>query len=303
MAYNPFRNLGLKAVAVGIATLLWAAVGGEKIVERSLQVPLELQNRPENLEPVGEALSLIDVRVRGTSTALGRLAPGDVMAVLDVATAKLDRNLFHLAPGNVRAPFGVEVSYVGPATVPLVFERLVIKRVPVVAPVEGEPAPGYECGRVTVEPADVEVEGPESAIRDLQQATTEPITLKASAVRVRETVAIGIVNSAVRLRVPQNAVVTVDIQPVPTERTISAVPVRMQELRAGQQARSAPPNVSVTVRGDDETLTQLSVGAIEASVDLTGLGAGRYTLPVRVAPSQLFGVVRVDPPQVQITIR
>jgi len=34
-----------------------------------------------------------------------------------------------------------------------------------------------------------------------------------------------------------------------------------------------------------------------------GLGVGRYTLPVRVAPSRLFGVVRVDPPQVQITIR
>jgi hypothetical protein len=303
MAYNPFRNLGLKAVAVGIATLLWAAVGGEKIVERRLQVPLELQNRPAGLEPVGEATSLVDVRVRGTSAAVGRLAPGDVVAVLDVATAKRDRNLFHLAPGNVRAPFGVEVSYVGSATVPLVFERLVIKKVPVVAPVEGEPAPGYECRRVTVEPADVEVEGPESAIRDLQQATTEPITLKASAVRLRETVAIGILNSSVRLRVPQNAVVTVDIQPVPTERTLGAVPVRMQELRAGQQARSAPPNVSVTVRGDDEVLKQLGVGAVEASVDLTGLGAGRYTLPVRVASSPLFGVVRVDPPQVQITIR
>jgi hypothetical protein len=303
MAYNPFRNLGLKAVAVGIATLLWVAVGGEKIVERSLRVPLELQNRPAELEPVGEPPGLIDVRVRGTSTALGRLAPGDVMAVLDVATAKLDRNLFHLAPGNVRAPFGVEVSYVGSATVPLVFERLVIKKVPVVAPVEGEPAPGYEYRRVTVEPADVEVEGPESAIRDLRQATTEPITLKASAAQVRETVAIGILNSSVRLRRSQNAVVTVDIQPVRTERTLSAVPVRMRELRAGQQAQSAPPNVSVTVRGDGETLTQLSVGAIEASVDLTGLGAGRYTLPVRVVPSQLFGVVRVDPPQVRITIR
>ena len=102
---------------------------------------------------------------------------------------------------------------------------------------------------------------------------------------------------------PQSAVVTVDIQPVRTERTIGAVPVRMQQLRAGQWAQSTPPNVAVTVRGDDETLKQLGADAIEAAVDLAGLGAGRYTLPVRVAPSRLFGVVRVDPPQVQITIR
>jgi len=303
MAYNPFRNFGLKAVAVGIATLLWVAVGGEKIVERSLRAPLELQNRPADLELVGDTPSVVDVRVRGTSTALGRLTPGDVTAVLDVATAKLDRNLFHLAPDHVSAPFGVEVSYVGPATVPLVFERLVRKQVPVVATVEGDPAPGYEKRRVTVEPAEVEVEGPESAIRDLQQATTEPITLKASAAQVRETVAIGILDNSVRLRRQQNAVVTIDIQPVRTERTIGAVPVRMLNLRSGQRAQSAPPNVAVTVRGDDETLRTLRVGSIEAAVELSGLGAGQYTLPVRVPPSQLFGVVRVDPPNVRITIR
>jgi YbbR domain-containing protein len=303
MAYNPFRNFGLKAVAVGIATLLWVAVGGEKIVERSLRAPLELQNRPADLELVGDTPSVVDVRVRGTSTALGRLTPGDVTAVLDVATAKLDRNLFHLAPDHVSAPFGVEVSYVGPATVPLIFERLVRKNVPVVAPVEGDPAPGYERRRVTVEPAEVEVEGPESAVRDLHQATTEPITLKASAAQVRETVAIGILDNSVRLRRQQTAVVTVDIQPVRTERTIGAVPVRMLNLRSGQRAQSAPPNVAVTVRGDDGTLRTLGAGSIEAAVELTGLGVGRYTLPVRVPPSPLFGVVRVDPPQVRITIR
>jgi YbbR domain-containing protein len=303
MAYNPFRNLGLKAVAVGIAALLWVVVGGEKIVERSLRAPLELLNRPDTLELVGDAPSAVDVRVRGTSTALARLAPGDVTAVLDVATAKPGANFFHLAPDHVRAPFGVEVTYAGPATVQFVFERRVVKTVPVVAPVKGEPAPGYEKRRVTVEPAEVEVEGPESAVRDVDQATTEPVELKASAAQVRETVTIGVLNNAVRLRSPRSAVVTVDIQAVPTERAIDAVPVRMQKLRSGQRAQSDPPNVAVTVRGDDRTLRTLGASSIEAAVDLAGLGAGRYRLPVRVAPSRLFGVVRVDPPQVRITIR
>ena len=94
MAYNPFRNFGLKAVAVVIATLLWVAVGGEKMVERSLRSPLELQNMPDGLEVVGDAPSTVDVRVRGSSTDLARLAPGDVTAVLDVATAKPGPNCF-----------------------------------------------------------------------------------------------------------------------------------------------------------------------------------------------------------------
>jgi YbbR domain-containing protein len=77
----------------------------------------------------------------------------------------------------------------------------------------------------------------------------------------------------------------------------------MGPLRPDQRAQSSPPTVTVTVRGDSGTLRALGAGDIEASVDVTGLGAGRYTLPVRVAPSSLVGVVRVDPPQVQITNR
>ena len=303
MAYNPFRNFGLKAVAVGVATLLWTAVGGEKIVERSLQVPLELENLPEAIELVGETPGAINVRVRGTSTSLGRLTTGDVKAVIDVATARPGRNIFHISPDLVIAPFGVEVSHAGPATVVLNAERQLTRTVPVKPDVEGDAAPGYEVRGVTVEPATVEVIGPESELRELTGAVTEPIELKASAAPIQERVAIAILNSEARLRSPQEAVVTVDIRPVRTERSIAGVPVRMQQLQANQRAQSAPPNVSVTVRGDGETLRALGAGDIEASVDLKGLGAGRYTLPVRVAPSRLFGVVRVDPPQVNVTIR
>jgi YbbR domain-containing protein len=303
MAYNPFRNFGLKAMAVGIATLLWVAVGGERIVERSMQVPLELENLPESVELVGDTPSVINVRVRGTSTSLGRLTLGDVKAVLDVANAKPGRNLCHIGPDLVSAPFGVEVSYAGPATVVLQFERKVTRTIPVRPDVDGEPAPGYEVRGVSVDPAMVEVVGPESELRELTSATTEPVLLKASAAPVREKVAIAILNSDARLRVPREATVTVDIQLVRTERTIRGVPVRMLQLLASQRAQALPPNVSVTVRGDGEALRKLGVSDVEASVDLSGLGAGRYTLPVSVAPSRLFGVVRIEPPQVQVTIR
>jgi len=303
MAYNPFRNFWLKAVAVAIATLLWVAVGGEKIVERSLRAPLEFQNLRSGLELVGEAPSTIDVRVRGTSTSLGRLAQGDLKAVLDVASARPGRNQFHITPDNVVAPFGVEVSYVGPATLLLVFERLVRRELPVKADIEGHPAPGYEVRRVTVEPARVEVEGPEGAVRDLTEVTTDPVELTASAAQVRESVRIGIPNSEARLRAPQNVVVTIDIQPVRTERTIGGVAVRMPRLRPGQRAQSSPPTVAVTVRGDEAALKNLAAGAIEAYVDVADLGPGRYTLQVRVTQSPLFGLVRVDPPQVYVTIR
>ena len=54
MTYHPFRHLGLKLLAVALATLLWLTVAGEHVVERSMRVPLEFRNKPADLEIVGD---------------------------------------------------------------------------------------------------------------------------------------------------------------------------------------------------------------------------------------------------------
>src|ERR671914_249568 len=106
MAYHPFRHLGLKVMALAMATLLWLSVAGEHIVERSLRVPLEFRNIPPQLEIVGDPPATVDVRLRGSSSILSRLEPGEVVAVLDLSTARTGSRLFHLRNDEVRAPFG-----------------------------------------------------------------------------------------------------------------------------------------------------------------------------------------------------
>ena len=303
MAYNPFRKFGLKVLSVAIGAMLWFAVGGEQTVERTLRSPLELQNIPDGLEVVGETPSTVDVRVRGSSSILAELSSGDVVTVLDTSGAKARRQLFHLTPDQVRVPFGVEVTFVGPATVPLLFERQTSKAVPVAPAIDGQPAPGYFIERVTVEPDEVEVIGPESALRVLRQAATEPVELSGATGDVRETVNIGLPDSTARLRMPRTARVTVSISPVRSERTIEAVPVRMTNLRSSLSARATPTSVAVTVRGADEALRDLSTDDVIASVDLGGLGPGRYSLDIRLTSPRALGFVRVVPPQAQIVVR
>jgi YbbR domain-containing protein len=303
MAYNPFRRLGLKVLSVVIAVMFWLAVGGEQIVERTLRSPLELQNIPEGLDVVGAAPSTVDVRVRGASTTLGQLSAGDVVTVVDTATAKPGRRLFHVTPDNVRVPFGVDVTFVGPATIPLLFERQMVKTIPVAPSVEGQPAPGYFIERLQIEPTEVEVIGPESALRILQQAATEPVEIGGATTSVREVVNIGLPDSSARLRSPRTARVTVMIAPVRSERTLTDVPVRMKNLRASLSARATPSSVSVTVRGADDVLRELSTDDVLAEVDLSGLGPGRYTLDVNATSRHTLGIVRIGPQQVQILIR
>lgn len=211
MAYHPFRNLGLKFLSVCIAALLWLVVAGERVVERVMRAPVELQNVPEGLELVGNAPDTVEVRLRGPSGALSRMAAGDMAAVLDLRTARPGRRLFQLTPGQVAVPYGMEVVQVGPSTLTMEFEMSGLRTVPVEPDVEGRPPAGYEVTSVTSDPATVEVEGPETALKRLRAAVTEPVSVEDQTRTVREVVTIGVPDASLRLRSPQSAVVTVAI--------------------------------------------------------------------------------------------
>jgi len=303
MAYHPFRHLGLKVLALALATLLWLTVAGEHVVERSLRVPLEFRNIPPQLEITGDPPDNVDVRLRGSSAVLGRLDSGEVVAVVDLTGGRPGSRLFHLRNDEVRAPFGVEVAQVLPSTVSLELEKSATRMLPVVPAVFGEPAPGFVVGRRTAEPATVKVVGPESHVRALAEATTEPVNIAGSRDRVRDVVTVGVTDAAVRLDSSVSATVVVEVLPAPIEREVGGVPVRWRNLGGGMRAQVAPSVAKVSVRGRREALEALRADAIEAFVDLAGLGAGRYNLRVQVDPSEHFGLNTITPSVVEVTIK
>jgi len=302
MAYHPFRNLGLKTLALGLAVLLWMTVSGEQIVERTVRVPLELQNIPAGMEIIGSPPATVDVRVRGASGTLGRLAPGEVVAVLDLGSTRPGTRLFHLSPEQVRAPFRVDVTQVGPATITLEVERTGSRVVPVVPAVDGEPAPGFVVGRVTAAPSVVEVVGPESRLNELTAATTDVVSIDHARATVIDEVTIGVVDSTLRLREPRQAIVQVNVTPAPLERTLNDVAVRISGGEASGVVLT-PPRVAVSVRGPRAQIGTLEAASISATVDLASLGPGRYTLPVKVELPEGLGLGGVEPSVVEVRIR
>jgi YbbR domain-containing protein len=303
MAYHPFRHLGLKVLAIALAAVLWLTVAGEQIVERSLRVPVEFRNKHPELVIVGETPATVDVRARGSSALLSRLDPGEVIAVIDLTGARPGARLFHLRDDEVRVPYGVTVVQVVPATLSLEVEKVATRTVPVVPATEGDPAPGFVVGRISSEPATVEIVGPESHVRQTAEATTEPVNVEGARERKRDIVTIGVVDSAVRLIHPQSATVIVEIGPAPVEDDVSGVPVRWRNLGQGLQARVSPSLTRVSIRGQREQLAGVRSGTIDAWVDLAGLGPGRYNLRVQTDPSQNFGVSAVSPQVVDVAIK
>jgi YbbR domain-containing protein len=303
VAFHPFRHLGLKFMAIALAALLWLTVAGDHVVERSMRVPLEFRNIPPALEIVGDPPTAVDVRLRGSSALLARLEPREIVAVLNLSTARPGSRMFHIRTDEVRAPYGVEVAQVVPGTLALDLEKSGRRTVPIVPVLDGEPAPGFVVGRVTSDPSTVDVAGPESRLRQLTSATTEPVQVTGSSDRIKDVVTVGITDSAVRLVQARNVTVVVEVIPAPVERDLPGVPVRYRNLGAGLGAKVSPNLTRITVRGRREALSDLRPGIIDAFVDLAGLGPGRYNLRVQVDPSRTFGVSGINPAVADVTIR
>lgn len=291
MALWPVRHVGLKLLSIAVAVLLWLVVTGDPIVERTLRVGLELQRMPAGLELVGGVPDAVGVRVRGPSSRLSALVPGDLAAVIDLDGVKAGRRLFALTPAQVTGPFGVEVTRVTPATLPLAFEPIASVVVPVRPRVEGAPVTGHSVTNVSVTPSQVRISGPESVVRGVTELFTAPISIAGATSLVRESATIDTAESNLRLEGGAAAVVTVTIAADTIERTVSGVAIT---LRGGVAGRLSPPEAAVTVRGAREVVEALGPTDIVLFVDAQGDAPGRE-LVVQAEGSPRFVVSAIAP--------
>jgi YbbR domain-containing protein len=301
MAYHPFRHLGLKVLSIALAGAIWLTVGDQRAIERPMRVPLEYHNMPTQLELMASPPDSVEVRLRGPSGTIGRLQPGDVVAVLDLTAARPGTRLFHLLADEVRVPYGVGVSQVNPAAVPLTFEPALSRSVPVVPVVDGDPAEGYRIGRIVSSPEQVRIIGPTSHVVGVPSATTEPVSVANATTNVVDRVVIGVANDLVRLEQPQYATVTVEVVPAAEDKRLAGVPVAARGLGEGRSIRIDPDAVVVVLRGARARLQPLTTAA--AYIDVTGLQPGRHDVPVRIDPVADVQVAAIQPATVAVRIR
>jgi YbbR domain-containing protein len=122
MAWHPFRNIGLKIAALGLAILLWITASGQQ-VERTVLVQLQFRNIPASLELTGDAPRTVDVRVRGAAGLISPLEAFQVVATVDLTNAREGTQVYPLPLDHISVPLGVDVRGVDPPAVSLTLER------------------------------------------------------------------------------------------------------------------------------------------------------------------------------------
>lgn len=291
-------NLGLKAMSLALAALLWFAIAGEKTSEMGVSVPVELQNVPKHLELTGDMVNAIEVRLRASPGIIQRLGPGEISARLDLKGATEGERIIHLTNDAIRVPFGVQVVQISPSMVMLHFERTLQKPVPVRPRTVGRPAPGYEVAEITSDPAEVRIAGPKSRVQEIESAFTEPISVEAAQASVSETVAIGIEDPVLRLLDGSRVRVTAKIREAQEKRTLQNLPITVR----GGAFSARPAAADVVVRGPASVMARLKASDVKPWADPAAASSSVAPVAVELAPG-LTGVTVEKTSPSEVTLR
>jgi YbbR domain-containing protein len=152
------KNLGLKAVAVVLAILLWWFVAGESKVQVGFVVPLEIRNVPQGLTITNKVERQVEVRLAGPPSLLGTLQPADISAAIDLAGGRVGKQMVPLDDRSIKAPPGLKVQHIYPATVDVYLERLESRKLPVAVRFIGVSDSRRRVSKIEIIPSSLEVE-------------------------------------------------------------------------------------------------------------------------------------------------
>jgi YbbR domain-containing protein len=131
------------------------------------------------------------VRLRGTDKKIRQLNPNLVKIQVELPEDAREKEIsVTLGPDAVQVPDDFEVIGIDPNVIRVELDREVTQRVPVRVQTTGEPAAGAKVGEPEAYPNQVQVNGPESLVSQLEALSTRPVDLSGREASFEQTVSV-----------------------------------------------------------------------------------------------------------------
>jgi YbbR domain-containing protein len=208
-----FHNFGWKLLALAIAVVLWAVVASEPELSEYATVRLEYRNLPDDLEIGSDPVSQVSLELRGPSGELRGVGDGIQPAVvLDMSDVQPGERTFTIGASNVKLARGVRLVRSIPSEVRFLFERRMVRFVPVMVRITGQGQNGYTVAHQSVTPDRLEIAGPGSRVASIKAAVTDPVDLSSVVGTSKFRVNAFVDDSFVRFQTSPQVVVTVTMK-------------------------------------------------------------------------------------------
>jgi YbbR domain-containing protein len=276
----------------------------DRLTQRSVRVEVQTGEVPDGLAIDTPRVSSETVIASGPQSQLGRVVRA--VAHVQVFESGIDvrQPSVDLVPVDVD---GQEVQSVelNPATVSVEIDVRAVetsKTVPIRPVLNGSPGPGNEGTSVTVEPAVVTIFGSPTALAEVTDVPTEPISINDATDTLKRDAALVLpdgTRTAPNVKAP---VVTIAIDPAIATRTLT-VGVECRNAPNGSACLPQQSQLALTVRGRANQLANLDPADLTPIADASGLGPGRHRLTPTVSLPNGITLVSISPGTVTVDIR
>lgn len=298
------ENVGLKAISLVIAVLLFTVVRGAEDAQRSVLVDVVAVLPPPSVPRIltSDLPAKVRLTLRGSRTLLNSVRPDD-LGPIQLDLSETHASVYYFDAEQFSVPAGVEVTQVSPDALALTWAERAQREFPVVARLDGRPGPGLMViGEPTVRPATVTLRGPEVDLATLERVMTEPISLAAlTEGRVERRVGLARIGNHVEIVGDDDVTVQIEIAPEIAERPVARLDVA---IVGGSLREVRPARVRVVLRGPPTRLDAIDAPSIVPYVDASAIdpAAGTQSVIVRVRgiPDGVE-LVGVDPEEVLVT--
>jgi hypothetical protein len=298
---HPGEHFKDKAIAVGLALMLWLAVNAEETVLQIFQaVPVEVANLPQGLAIAEPWDDVVTVRARGSQGDLRDLTAGLLSQTIDLSDAVVGDNFYSLLDDDRAAPRGIQIESVDPAQIRIVLEERIQKEVPVSAVTSGEPAPGFEVVGRRTEPDTVIVAGPRSAVVGMERVPTTAVDLSGRREAFQQAVTLVAGNPFVELPRARTVQLFIDVVEQALSQQFDGVGVEV--INNAFRVTVNPDQLSVVLSAPSSVLEQVELENLRMVIDADGLEPRRedYLLEPQVefgreGLSELIEVIAILP--------
>ncbi len=172
------RNIGWKLLSLAGALVIWAGVARDPELVSFVTVPVQYQHTPGDLEINSDVIEHAYLELQGTSSLLDRFRQSRPAVTLDFSHVdNPGERTFDIDEDSVNLPHGLKLIRAIPSQLRFDFDKQVGRDVKVEVRFSGKPQPGYHLAHYDVTPSTLKVLGPESRVKHIETARTDPVDL------------------------------------------------------------------------------------------------------------------------------
>jgi len=300
------NNRGLKAAALLLALVSWYLIHADISHERLIkEVPVTIRAAEGWAALEASALS-VNILFRGSVEDLRVLEQSPVRVEVDARKKTSGLQQVRLTAAHVLAAGSARPTFMDPPNVTFMLDQQGEKSLAVEAEFQGSPIQGFEVARITYEPSEVMLHGPQRLLVGVNSVRTMPIDLEDRSRPFRKThVALTLPpDTWLANGTASNITVDVAIAEHAALHTFQDVPVNaLLPSGATGHVIVQPVQVNLTLRGRAELLSAVKREELRAYVDGSALVPNTaVALPVRVFLPAGLEVTTIEPANVTVRI-